>query len=263
MPFTDKKYHFTSVINWYLKLGYYKLNNISEIPYDWTAIIDSSIKLGNNKLLLVLSVKTEIMNDISKALMIEDVEIVGLFVKETLNSEIVCELLEKTFLKLGQPRQILTDGGTDLIKGISLLKTNSINTLDIGHFSANILKNIYEKNSQFKELIEFTTNIGFKLRQTVAGWIVPPKLRSKGRFQNISSLAYWVKEAFDYYHNYLEDCDEKTKALLKENFQGYEFLVKFSEDFYEDCKIINEILKLIKNRGFSRETFNLTMTILS
>ena len=76
-------------------------------------------------------------------------------------------------------------------------------------------------------------------------------------------MAYWIKEAFDYYHNYLKDCDEKTKTLLKENFQGYEFLIQFSVDFYRDCKIINEILEIIKNRGLSKETFNKSISILS
>lgn len=262
-PFFNKIYHFTSIINWSMKLGYYKLNNICKIPYEWTAIVDSSIKLGNNKLLLILSVKTEIMKDINRALTLKDVEIVGLFVKESLTADIVKELLEEVFVKTGNPRQIVTDGGKDLIKGVNTLKTKCIHSLDVGHFSANILKNIYEKNTQYKSLIEFTSNIGLKLRQTVAGWIIPPKLRSKGRFQNISLLAYWVKESFEYYENYLEDCDTKTKELLKETFKGYEFLKMFSACFYKDCEIINQILKIIKNEGLSRKTFNDVIIILS
>ena len=266
-PFINKIYHFTSVINWYLKLGYYKLNNICKVAYEWTAIIDSSIKLGNNKLLLVLSVKTEIMKNIYTALTLKDVEIVGLFVKETINAETVRDSLKEVFVKTGIPRQIISDGGRELIKGSKLamedLKANCIYTLDIGHFSANVLRSVYEKNSQFIELIKFTSNLGLKLRQTIAGWIIPPKLRNKSRFQNISLLAYWVKEAFEYCQNHLMECDNKTRELLKNNFKGNEFLLKFSEEFYTNCKIMNSILEIIKNTGLSEKTFNDVMKILA
>lgn len=214
-------------------------------------------------MLLVLRVKTQIMKNISKALNFKDVEVVGLFVKETINAEIVKNLLEKVFIKSGEPNQILTDGGKDLKKGISLLNLKCIRTLDIGHLSANILESIYDKNNEFKKLIKFTSNISLRLRQTIAGWIIPPKLRNKGRYQNISLLAYWVKEVLEYYDNHLEDCDNKTKELLKKNFEGKNFLKNIAKDFYKDCNVINKILEILKNRGFSIEIFNEVMIILS
>ena len=260
-PGIKKVYHFTSVINWCLKLGYHKLNNVDKIDGDWTAIVDCSIRLGTNKILLVLSIKTEILKNNSSALTLDDVEVIGLFVKEKINTEVVTQLLNEVFEKTGKPRQILTDGGRELVK--SCAGINCVHTLDIGHFSANILKQIYHKNEQFNKLISFTTSIGLKLRQTPAGWIIPPTLRSKGRFQNICQLAYWVKEAFDYYENYSSDSDDITKKLLDENFKGYEFLKKFCEEFYLDCKTVNEILKIVKSDGLSEKTFEKVSIILS
>ena len=74
--------HFTSVINWSLKLGLYKLKHLEPQPNDYTAVVDASIKWGGYKLLVVLRVPTHIMNGRSKALELKDVEVIGLYVKK-------------------------------------------------------------------------------------------------------------------------------------------------------------------------------------
>jgi hypothetical protein len=240
------------------------MNQLSE---SWTAIIDASIKLGKKKLLLILRVRTEIMNKRSKALNFNDIEIIGLYIKESLNGEIIANLLKPLFSKLSNPSQILTDGGVDLAKSIKIIlnSTNakSFHTLDIGHFAANILKRIYINNKQFKKLLEFTSKISSKLNQTIAAWISPNKLPIKARFQGISEIAKWSEMAFEYCKNHMNDCDEETKTLLIENFQGYEFLVKFSKKFNKDCQIINEVSQLVKNKGLSESSFIEAMEVLS
>ena len=94
-----KNYHFTSVINWCLKLGLYKLNFLKPPVDDWTAIIDASIKWGGKKLLVVLRVPTHIMNERSKALELKDVEVVGMYVENVVNGEVISELLQPLFSK--------------------------------------------------------------------------------------------------------------------------------------------------------------------
>lgn len=61
-----KKYHFTSVINWSLKVGLYKLQSSKQSSERWTAIMDASIKLGKKKLLLILKVRSSIMSKRNK-----------------------------------------------------------------------------------------------------------------------------------------------------------------------------------------------------
>jgi len=264
LPF--KPCHFTSVINWCLKIGWYKLHQLSPLSEPWTAIIDASIEWGNKKMLVVLRVPSLIMRHRSKALDFKEIEVVGLFVKEVVNGQVIADLLHPLFSQLGHPTQILTDGGSDLAKGIRLLESSTftcIHTLDIGHFAANILKRLYIDDEQFKALIAFTAQIGSKLRQTVAAWMIPNKLRTKARFQGVSTLAEWTQKAFEYCKEHLKDCDQKTQALLEEQFQGYEFLVEFSDRFSQDCQIINNILKLLKCTGLSKETLSESIGILS
>jgi len=262
-----KKYHFTSVINWSLKVGLYKLKSAQRLPEDWTAIIDASIKLGKKKVLLVIRVPTRIMIERVKALDFNDVEIVGLYVQESFTGEIIADLVKPLFSKLGNPNQILTDGAGDLKKSIKIIfdttDTKCFHSLDIGHFSANILKKAYIKNEQFIKFLEFTSKVSSKLNQTIAAWICPNKLPIKARFQGISEIAKWSEKAFDYFKNHINDCEYETKKLLIENFQGYEFLVKFAKKFNEDCQLINEVSKIVKNKGLSEFTFIEAMEVLS
>lgn len=261
-----KTYHFTSVINWCLKLGLYKLKYLEPKYNDWTAIVDASIKWGGKKLLVVLRVPTHIMNGRSEALKLKDVEVVGLYVKKTINGEIISELLQSLFSQIGNPTQILTDGGSDLAKGIRLILESffdGFHSLDIGHFAANLLKHKYVGNSQFDKFLSFTSNIGTKLRQTFAAWIVPAKLRAKGRFQGIANLAKWSKKAFEYCDNHLSNCDDTTRELIENNFKGYHFLLSFAEKFFQDTQILNQVLQLVKNKGLSQNTLDAARCILS
>jgi len=263
---TFKPCHFTSVINWCLKIGLYKRHQILPVSAPWTAVIDAAIEWGNKKLLVVLRVPSLIMRHRSNALDFKDIEVVGLLVKDVINGQLMAALLTPLFSQLGHPLQILTDSGSGLGKGIRLLETTpapGVDTLDIGHFAANILKRCYLNAEQFNPLIRFTSPIGSALRQTVAAWIIPNKLPTKARFQGISILAAWTQKAVAYGKEHLKDGVQKTPGLLKEQFQGHEFLVAFSERFNKDCLVINNILKILKQRGLSEDTLSESMAVLS
>jgi len=258
--------HFTSVINWCLKLGLYKLKSLEPQVDDWTAIVDASIKWGGKKLLVVLRVPTHIMNERSKALDLKDVEVAGIYVKKVINGEVISELLQPLFSQIGNPTQILSDGGSDIAKGVRLLVESSFNgfqTLDIGHFAANLLKKKYLGYPQFEAFLAFTSKIGTKLRQTIAAWIVPCKHRVKGRFQGLADFAKWAQKAFDYCEQHLSNCDKTTKELIEKNFKGYRFLRSFAEKFLRDTQILNQVLQILKNKGLSQDTLDQALCILS
>ena len=262
--------HFTSVINWCLKVGLYQLKSISRSKEPWTAIIDASIQQGTKKAFVVLKVPTYIMKDRKRALTLQDVEVADLTVHESLNGDIIADLLTPLFEKLGAPSQILSDGGSDIAKGIKLAQASMTNTLphslDIGHTFANILKRNYEKQTLFNELVSFAGKVGAKLRQTLAAWITPNKQRTKGRFQSISQLANWAQNTFKYCQEHLQDHDDATQALLQSQFVdnvNNESLVLFSQQFQLDCQVLNDIQKEVKNNGLSEASYKKSIECIS
>jgi hypothetical protein len=92
---------------------------------------------------------------------------------------------------------------------------------------------------------------------------MPPKIRKKGRFQSLYSLANWSLNAFNYCNTKLNACDAKTREKIKEIFDGYEFLTSFSIKFSKECNLLNSILKNLKLNGLTLATFKTSMKILS
>jgi hypothetical protein len=58
---------------------------------------------------------------------------------------------------------------------------------DIGHSMATALKDQFEKTAAYKRFTTILTQGARRLRQTGLAFLIPPKLRSKGRFQSIST----------------------------------------------------------------------------
>ena len=66
-----------TISNWIKKIGYYQIVKPKEKAQDWIIIIDESIQLGQEKLLVILSVRSSNI-DFKKPLNYKDVEVVTL-----------------------------------------------------------------------------------------------------------------------------------------------------------------------------------------
>ena len=81
--------HFTSVINWALRLGLGLISQVKAIGSPWLAIIDYSIDIGTKKVLVVLRVKLDALSNRGAAIRLEDCECIGLRIGESVNGESV------------------------------------------------------------------------------------------------------------------------------------------------------------------------------
>jgi hypothetical protein len=64
--------HFTSVINWTLRLGLGMLKQVRSTSKSWVAIIDHSIDIGTKKVLVVLRVNMDALLQRKKAITLKD-----------------------------------------------------------------------------------------------------------------------------------------------------------------------------------------------
>ena len=56
---------------------------------------------------------------------------------------------------------------------------------------ASALKDQFEKTKAYQRFTSLLSAGAQRLRQTELAFLIPPKLRSKGRFQSISKLGKW------------------------------------------------------------------------
>ena len=153
------------------------------------------------KALVVLRVRLETLSLKGAAIQLEDCECIGLKVCERVNGDSIALDLEAIFNQAGRPGAIIKDGDYTLQKGVRLWSEKQEVEIpviaDIGHSMATALKKQFEKTDAYKRFTALLSQGSSRMRQTELAFLIPPKLRSKGRFQSISTLGKWADKILD------------------------------------------------------------------
>jgi len=250
--------HFTSVINWTLQLGLGMLKQVAPINEPWVAIVDHSIDIGTKKALVVLRVKMDSLSKRKQAICLEDCECIGLSISDCVKGESISLDLDKVFSQAGNPKAIIKDNDRTLHKGVRLYIEKQDTTPqiieDIGHVIALALKSQFEKTDEYKHFIALTNKGAKNVRQTELAFLVPPKLRSKGRFQSIGKLGKWaekVQRVLDKLTHITNPAEQEQRLLEKLNKALPDFSQSrhFINDFSNTTKVVSCIMKILKNNG--------------
>jgi hypothetical protein len=251
--------HFTSVINWSLRLGLGLLTQVQAVTKPWVAIIDHSIDIGTKKALVVLRVDVDALSKRGSAIRLEDCECIGLTVSDKVTGDTLCPELEAIFSRAGQPVAIIKDRDATLNKGVRLWSNQQENPVptidDIGHTIATALKAQFEKLAVYKRFTALVSHGAKCLRQTELAFLMPPKLRSKGRFQSIGRLGEWAEKMLHVFAVKGHAEESSQLAKLRKAFphfsQSRDFIVRFAST----TTIISQVMEILKNNGLDKATY--------
>lgn len=259
--------HFTTVINWTLRLGLGLFNQIKPCDEPWVAIADHSIDLGTKKIFVILRVLLSVIAVKGRAITLADCECIGLKICDTLNGEQVCKDFEEIFQIAGTPTALIKDCDSTLQKGLLLYLERSNKKIhiidDIGHVTGNALKAQFEKTRRFKQFIRLASAGANCLRQTIFAFIIPPKLRSKGRFQNISRLGEWGSKMLEVLSSKGDANDKKQFEKLRKAFPGIMQLRTFIESFAKATSITANMMEELKTKGLCSSTYQTCVDLLN
>lgn len=234
---------YNSIKRWMLLYGYHLLKKDKENKEgDNVFINDFSIQLGKEKCLLVLRGSLSQMREQGFNLSHSQVEVVDLRVVKKSDNQLVTASLEWASSKVGRPKQIVSDNGSDIKKGNENFCTNNagvIYTYDVGHKTACLLKALLESDDQWKSLLLDINKTLILVQQTELSFLRPILPRKKSRYLNISILISWVKNILGFKDRKdfsLIDCD-KVYVFNPESFS------KICDE-YPDKFSYTDILKL-------------------
>ena len=251
--------HFTSVINWTLRLGLGLLKQVKPIKQPWLAIIDHSIDIGTKKVFVVLRVTMDALLQRKGAIQLDDCECIGLTVREIVNGETTAEDLNTIFKKSGMPHAIIKDCDSSLRKGVRLCSQENQTDLpaidDIGHVMASALKHQFEGKAKYKQFIAMTNQGANCLRQTNLAFLIPPKLRSKGRFQSIGKLGKWTNKMLPLFSVNGRARKDSVLARLRKALPGFSKHKSFIKEFAYTAKIISHVMAILKNSGLDQASY--------
>ncbi len=250
--------HFTSVINWTLRLGLGLLKQVKPVKQSWLAIIDHSIDIGTKKALVVLRVLADILSQKDGAVQLQDCECIGLRVSETVNGDSIALELDDIFKQAGSPAAVIKDCDRTLNKGVTLWRKKQDIDIpvieDISHVMAGALKKQFEQTDDYQKFTSLVSKGAKKLRQTASAFLAPPKLRAKGRFLSIGRLGLWGEKMLDALNAEKNTHDNDTLNKLRAALPDFDDLRPFIRDFADTANIVSQVMEILKNNGLNRVT---------
>lgn len=239
----------SSIRNWCIKLGYHKVHQKCQSPKsDWVLIVDESVSVGSEKILLLLGINLADYH-FDGPLKMQQVEVLAIRIKRSWKAEEISEVVEQVLQRDYRFKYACSDNGNNLRKMLKM--NNIIHIEDCGHYFGKVLEKRYKKDDVYQDFSSKKSL--FKKQNLLSQYAVflPPQQRTKGRFMNLWSTCKWAKKLVSIAKNMAsevrkEDTYEKIKWIL--DFED------FIEQLYREQQLINRLNEILKKEGLSEKS---------
>ncbi len=191
----------TSVRWWLLRLGLFALREALLVADDWVYLIDHSVQIGNVKVCVILGLRLRDVPFPARALRHDDVRVLAVIPVEHSTGEVVAAQLEQAAQRTGNPRQIVSDHGSDIKKGSELFAERhpgTAVTYDAAHHDATVLQRRFTADPRWSEFVSQLSQVKPRIQQTSDAFLLAPSLRPKARFMNDETVE---TEMVDFTHS--------------------------------------------------------------
>ena len=124
---------------WVLKVGLYELTRPKEVANDWIIILDFSIQLGQDKVLLIYGIR-ESSHKFDKPLVCSDLKPLKILCRPVWKKEDIKEVIETLKTELGTIIYAVSDNGSEIKRGLEMAEIKQI--YDLTHALAKITERI-------------------------------------------------------------------------------------------------------------------------
>lgn len=245
---------FGAIRSWLLRVGYYALTKPLDRAKPWLWLVDHTIQLGMQKILVILGCPLDQVPFGQRALQLTDLQLVALVPMEKSNGAAVEAELDKAAQRTGAPRLIISDQGSDLRKGIADFQSWYPRTLyvpDAAHYGATLLEHAWDGQPRWQQFVKELQNSSAQLRQTSAAYLLAPRMRPKARFMNVQVQLRFARRVLKLLTREIPH----PKAL-----EYYGWLRDFSEDlavWEHEHGLVRTMIELVRVQGLQAGTLPL------
>lgn len=169
---------------------------------------------------------------------------------------IVCKQLEATADKVGVPRAIVSDHGSDIKRGIETFQADHPDTVslyDIAHKMAILIKRELAGDEHWSTYLQHIGQTKQCVQQTSLAYLTPPTPKNKARFMNLEPLVNWGTKALAYLDNPQPvDGQPVDKKRLKEKLGWLRQYRRHLKLWGTMMRIVATTLKYIRQEGYHR-----------
>ena len=241
---------------WVQKIGYYELTRTKEVSDDWIIILDLSIQLGQEKILLIYGIQKKNLK-FDRALKCSDLETLKIEFRKSWKSEDVRDVLKELEKKIGKIIYAVADRGGEIKKGLEIAGLNHV--YDLTHALACITEKMFKDNEMYSNITTEMSKMRVDLSQTDAAHLISLTQRKKSHYQNLKRISDYLES----FLKYVNDGKYKEKLMHREKQLTW---IKKYEPFIKELSELNQIIaaieKIIKTKGLSKVTASECLSIL-
>lgn len=241
---------YSTIRYWEHKLGYYRLAyQDSQDHSQWALLIDESVSIGQEKLLLLLGVNLAHYS-FDRALCFEDVRVLDMAIGKSWKAEQIATRIEQVQSKGYDIAYAVGDQGHNIVKALKIRALNQVK--DCTHLFSLYLEKAYKTHEDFKAFCQACTQMRRKGILSQYAALLPPAQRAKARFLNLSPLINWGCKCLDLLQN-KNHCSELSPLI-----EHLEWIENYREILVELKAILEDLQgmqKMIKTAGFNCGTF--------
>jgi hypothetical protein len=187
--------HWTTGRLWVQRFGLARLAAPKPSAPDWAWLIDHSVQIGPQKVLVILGLRLRDLPPPGRCLGHDRMELIALEPMESSTRQDVADRLEEAARRTCVPRVIVDDHGVDLSGGVALFQRRhpaTVEIYDLKHKAACLLKARLEKDPRWQAFGAWTARVRCAIQQTELAALVPPRPRPKARFMNLGPQLDWA-----------------------------------------------------------------------
>lgn len=236
---------------WSKRLGYYLLHCPLEPGGDWAIILDESVAMGSQKLLLILGFRIDAWS-FERPFSLEDLTPLYLGVGEQWRHPDICTAIELVRQRVqGRLVYAIADQGNALTKALKQEQIEHV--YDMKHRLAKIFESIYRDDLDYQTISENMSQMRRRLSLSEVAHLLPPNQRAKNRFMNLAPIADWGNRV-------IEVLDSSSIALSPRAKEELDWVLDYRFFFQQITPILETqqaILQLLNTQGYNKQTHRL------
>lgn len=128
-------------------------------------------------------------------------ELLSIEILNSTKGEIIESCLEKVSNQVGIPKQIISDHGSDVKKGVELFveqHPQTIYTYDVSHYMALLFQHELANDTKYQSFVAHCGQTRSQIQQTQLNFLKPTSQRTKSRYLNVEEQINWGNKILNY-----------------------------------------------------------------
>lgn len=246
---------YQTIRNWMQRIGLDRMQQAERVT-DGIWLVDHSMQIGTEKVLVVLRVRESRLPSQGNPLRHEDVAVLCCQPGTHWKQEDVLAVYRRLAAQYGHPVSVLTDGAMELREPAKMLNSEGKSPLvnrDLKHFLANRLEALLTRDARWRE---FTAHMGqtrAAVQQTEMAHFTAPSLKPKARFMNLQPTLRWANVVSWHLEHSASRARQGVTCDRMESKFGWLRQFETSIKQWQECQsVISKALTFFNNNGVFR-----------